>query len=72
MQLHAYLIRSWAPNVINSHVHQAITFLSGKKNKAMRQSCMLLVVQHDFNICINRQLLEEAGLQFLWDVNVHG
>ena len=25
--------------------------------------CMLLIVRHDFNICVNRQLLEEAGVQ---------
>ena len=62
MQLHAYLIRNRAPNVINSHVHQAVAILSGKKNKVMRQSYVLLVVQHGFNICINRQLLEEAGV----------
>ena len=60
MQLRAYLIRNRAPNVINSHVHQAVAILSGKKNKVMRQSYVLLVVRHDFNICINRQLLEEA------------
>ena len=72
MQLRAYLIRNRAPHVINSHVHQAVAILSGKKNKVMRQSYVLLVVRHDFNICINRQLLEEAGVQFLWNVNVHG
>ena len=72
MQLHAYLIRNWAPHVINSHMHQAVAILSDKKNKVMRQSYVLLVVRHDFNICMNRQLLEEAGVQFLWDVNVHG
>ena len=38
MQLRAYLIRNRAPHVINSHVHQAVAFLSGKKNKVMRQS----------------------------------
>ena len=72
MQLHAYLIKNRAPHVINSHVHQAVTILSGKKNIVMRHSYVLLVVQHDFNICMNRQLLEEAGVQFLWHVNVHG
>ena len=71
MQLRAYLIRNRAPHVINGHVHQAVTILSGKKNKVMRQSYVLLVVRHDFNICINRQLLKEAGVQFLWSVNVH-
>ena len=62
MQLRAYLIRNRAANVINSHVHQAVAILSGKKNKVMRQSYVLLVVWHDFNICTNRQLLEEAGV----------
>ena len=64
--------RKWVPHVINSHVHQAVAILSGKKNKVMRQSYVLLVVRHDFNTCMNRQLFEEAGVQFLWDVNVHG
>ena len=72
MQLRAYLIRNRVPHVINSHVHQAVAILSDKKNKVMRQSYVLLVVRHDFNICINRQLLKEAGVQFLWNVNVHG
>ena len=72
MHLRAYLIRNRAPHVINSHVHQAVAILSGKKNKVMRQSYVLLVIRHDFNICINRQLLEETGVQFLWNVNVHG
>ena len=72
MQLYAYLIRNLEPHIINSHVHQAVAILSGKKNKVMRQSYVLIVVRHDFNICINRQLLEEAGVQFLWNVNVHG
>ena len=72
MKLRANLIRNWAPHVINSHVHRAVAILSGKKNKVMRQSYVLLVVRHDFNICINRQLLEEAGVQFLWNVNIHG
>ena len=60
MQLQAYLIRNWVPHIINSHVHQVVAILSGKKNKVMRQSHVLLVVWHDFNICMNRQLLEEA------------
>ena len=33
MQLRAYLIRNRAPHVINSHVHQAVAILSGKKNR---------------------------------------
>ena len=33
MQLRAYLIRNQAPHVINSHVHQAVAILSGKRIK---------------------------------------
>ena len=65
MQLCTYLIRSWANHIINSHVHQAVAILSDKMNEVMRQSYVLLVVRHNLNICVNRQLLEEAGMQFL-------
>ena len=64
MQLCTYLIRNRALHVINSHVYQAVAILGCKKNKVMRQSYVLLVIWHDFNICMNRQLLEEAGVQF--------
>ena len=67
MQLRTYLIRNRAPHVINSHVHQAVAILSGKTIKwsgRAGQSYVLLVVRHEFNTYINRQLLEEAGVQF--------
>ena len=60
MQLRGYLIRNWTPHVINSHVHLAVTILSGKKNKVVRQCYVLLAVQHDFHVYMNRQLLEEV------------
>ena len=64
MQLRAYLIRNRAPHVINGHVLQAVAILSGKKNEVMRQSYVLLIVRHDFNICINRQLLKKLECNF--------
>ena len=54
MQLRAYLIRNRAPHVINGHVHQVVAILSGKTNEVMRQNYVLLMVWHDFNICMNR------------------
>ena len=30
MQLHAYLIKNQVPHVINGHMHQVATILSGK------------------------------------------
>lgn len=66
MQLHTYLIRSRVPHVINSHVHQTVAILSGKKNKVMRQSYMLLVIRLDFNTFMNRQLLKKLECEFLW------
>ena len=65
-QLCAYLIRSRALHVLNSHMNQTVVILSGKTNEVMRQSYMLLVVRIDFSNCMNRQLLKESGVQFLW------
>ena len=59
MQLRTYLIRNQAPHVINGHVHHVVAILSGKTNKVVKQNYVLLVVRHDFNICINRYLHEE-------------
>ena len=36
-------------------MHQAVVILSDKMNKVMRQSYVLLMVRHDFNICMNRR-----------------
>ena len=54
MQLRAYLIRNRVPHVINSHVHQVVAILSGKTNKVMKRNYVLLVVRHDFIICMKR------------------
>ena len=54
MQLRTYLIRIRVPHVINGHVDQVVTILSGKTDEVMRQSYMLLVVRHDFSICMNK------------------
>ena len=51
---HIQLIRSRALHVINVHMHQVVAILSGKTNKVMKRNYMLLVFQHDFNICMNR------------------
>ena len=60
MQLRAYIIRNWAPHVINNHMHVAVTILIDKKNEVVRQCYALLTVRHDFRIHMNRQLLDEA------------
>ena len=61
-QIGSHLIRSWVLDVINGHVHQVVAILSGKTNEVMKQNYVLLVVQYDFNIRINRLLLEETGV----------
>ena len=60
VQLRAYLIRNQAPHVINNHMHLSVAILSGKKNKIVRQCYVLLTAQHDFCVCMNRQLFDEA------------
>ena len=62
MQLHAYLTGNQMSCIINSHMQQAVTILIGIKNNAMRQIHTLLVVQHNFHICMSSQQLEEAGI----------
>ena len=60
MQSRAYLIRKRAPHVINNHVHLTVAILSGKKNKVVRKYYVLITVQHEFHVYMNRQLLDEA------------
>ena len=62
MQLRAYLIRNRVPRVINSHMHLAVTILSGKKNEVVRQCYVLLTARRDSRVYMNRQLLDEAAV----------
>ena len=66
IQLRAYLIRNGAPHVISNYVHLTVAILSGKKNKIVRQCYVLLTARHDSYVHMNRKLLDEAVLQFLW------
>ena len=75
MQLCNYLSRNQVlhviTDVINSHLYQAVAVLSGKTNELMGQSCVLLVVWHDFNICMNRQLATWGNWTIIFmDVNI--
>ena len=55
--IRAHLIRNWAPHVINSYVHLAVSILSGKKNEVVRLCYVLLVVRHDFRIYMNEEVV---------------
>ena len=62
MQLRAYLTRTRAPHVINSHVHLAVAILSGKKKYVVRPCDVLLTARHDSCVYMNGQLLDEAAV----------